>query len=84
MHAMTIDRLLRSTGVHAAASRIAHVMLVLSVLAWPALALAQPSAAPSAELQKEPKIWFGYLIIFVFFAAIIVVSLMPSKRSHQD
>ena len=70
--------------VRLAAHRIAHLMLMLSVFVWPALALAQRSGAPSADLQKGPKIWFGYLMIFVFFAAIIVISLMPSKRSHQD
>jgi len=44
------------------------------------------TAPPSPSLQDTagPPAWVGYLIMFLLFAVIIAVSLMPTKRSHQD
>ena len=49
------------------------------------VSLAQ-TAPPSPSLSEEagPPAWLGFLIMFVLFAIVISISLMPSKRSHQD
>jgi len=49
---------------------------------WPALALAQSAPQPTA--RKVPPVWLGYLVIFVLLVVVLAVSMMPSKRSHQD
>ena len=41
-------------------------------------------AAPQPNLLKAPAVWLGLLVMFVLLAMTITVSLMPSKRSHQD
>ena len=55
----------------------------LAVLA-PAIAWAQDNAPPQPTLRKSAPAWLGYLAMFVLLVVVIVVSLMPSKRSHQD
>jgi hypothetical protein len=47
------------------------------------LALAQ-AAAPAPTATKASPAWLGYLIVFVLLAAVVSVSLMPSRRSHQE
>jgi len=44
----------------------------------------QAVAAPTPQLSKKYPAWVGYLAIFVMIAGIIPLSLMPSKRTHQD
>jgi hypothetical protein len=66
----------------ASALRWTMVMATLLTLVWPAVCMAQ--AAPAPTLNKTPKVWVGYLFIFVFLVITLGVSLMPSKRSHQD
>jgi len=57
---------------------------VMAVLA-PAVALAQRPATPDQpSLRNVPKPWLGYLIIVVLLAIVLVIRLMPSKRSHQN
>lgn len=46
------------------------------------LALAQ-AAAPAPTATKASPAWLGYLLVFILLAAVVSVSLMPSKRSHQ-
>jgi hypothetical protein len=58
---------------------IAFAMLTM----WPAVALAQ-TAPPPPQLQKVPPVWLGYLVMALLLAVVLAVSLMPSKRSHQD
>ena len=41
-------------------------------------------AAPQPALTKKYPAWVGYLAIFIMVASILPLSLMPSKRSHQD
>lgn len=43
-----------------------------------------PRAAPQPRLNKKYPVWVGYLVIFLMIVGIMGVSLMPSKRSHQD
>jgi hypothetical protein len=67
-------RLLR--GIAPAAVR------VLAVTA-PAVAWAQ-SGPPQPNLKQTPPVWIGFLLMFVLLAAVMAVSLLPSKRGHQD
>ena len=41
-------------------------------------------AVPEPTLSRSSKVWMGYAVMFVLAAVVIAVSLMPSKRSHQD
>jgi hypothetical protein len=59
-------------GLHAAA------------VLMPAVALAQESAPPAPGLSKNAPPWMGYIIMVFLLALVLGVSLMPSKRSHQD
>jgi NADH:ubiquinone oxidoreductase subunit H len=46
-----------------------------------ALAAAVP---PTPNVRKGPATWMGYGLMFLFFAAVLLISIMPSKRGHQD
>ena len=50
----------------------------------PAVAWAQSTAPPTPGLRRTPAAWVGYLVIFVLLALVLAVSLIPSKRGHQD
>jgi len=51
----------------------------------PAVVLAQGTSTPDQpSLRNAPKPWMGYLIIVVLLAVVMAISLMPSKRGHQD
>jgi heme exporter protein D len=39
---------------------------------------------PQPRLTRSPPVWLGYLITVVLLAVVMAVSLMPSKRGHQD
>lgn len=41
-------------------------------------------AAPTPSVTRSPYVVLGYIIVFVLLVMVIAVSLMPSKRSHQD
>ncbi|MHC5113064.1 MAG: hypothetical protein ACYTGP_01390 [Planctomycetota bacterium] len=59
-------------------------VFVMTILA-PAIAMAQdPTAPPSPSLKRYAPEWIGYLVIAVLLILVIAVSLMPSKRGHQD
>ena len=59
---------------------IRWALMVLAVLA-PAVAQAQST---DQVLQRAPPVWLGYLVMFVLLVVVLAVSLMPSKRGHQD
>ncbi len=65
------------------ARRLSTLAIMLAIYAWPAIALAQ-QAPPAPSLRRSPPVWLGLLVMFVLLAAILSVSLLPSKRSHQD
>lgn len=58
-------------------------MAALLAALSPAVVLAQ-QGPPQPALQRAPALWLGLLIISVLLAIVLAVSLMPSKRSHQD
>ncbi len=41
-------------------------------------------AAPQPNVTNTPAPWVGFAIMFVLMAVVLAISLMPSKRSHQD
>ncbi|MHC4992041.1 MAG: hypothetical protein ACYTGC_13795 [Planctomycetota bacterium] len=60
-----------------------RIMAVFLTLACPAIALAQ-NPPPDVSLSRSQPAWMGYGLMFLLSAAVIAISLMPSKRSHQD
>lgn len=48
-----------------------------------AAALAQ-TPAPQPTIKNAPPVWVGYLLMAVLMIIVIGISLLPSKRSHQD
>lgn len=64
-------------------NRVKMVSLMVAVLLWPAIALAE-SPAPAPILKKAPPIWLGLLVMVLLLAIVLAISLMPSKRGHQD
>jgi len=56
----------------------------LAVLATPIAALAQDDSPPQPVLRQAPPQWIGYAIMFVMVVIVLFLSLMSSKRSHQD
>lgn len=60
------------------------LLALLLTAALPAVCLAQAAAPPAPELNRNEPVWVGYAFMFLLTAAVIAISLMPSKRSHQD
>lgn len=55
------------------------------ILTVPASVWAQQATpAPQPSLKKFPAPWIGMAFMFLMAAIVVVISLMPSKRSHQD
>lgn len=40
--------------------------------------------APTPTVKNAPAVWVGYLLMAVLLGLVLAVSLLPSKRSHQD
>lgn len=57
---------------------------LIAVIALPLWAQGGGGGAPSPELRRAPSPLIGYGIMALMFAAVIMVSLIPSKRGHQD
>jgi hypothetical protein len=53
-----------------------------------AAAPAAPAGAAGAPqtpgLSGGPPVWLGFAVMFLLTAVVVAISLMPSKRSHQD
>lgn len=66
-------------------SRAWALMPATALLLMTTAARAQEStAAPQPNLQKSPPVWLGLMVIFILLVLVITVSLMPSRRGHQD
>jgi len=50
----------------------------------PVVALAQGSAPPQPALSRSAPVWIGFLFMVILLTIVLGVSLMPSKRGHQD
>jgi hypothetical protein len=65
--------------------RRADLLAMTMMLAVPASVWAQ--ATPPPQPTHSGKGWanaVGYVLIFVLLIAVVFVSLIPSKRGHQD
>lgn len=65
------------------ASRLPMIAAILLAATATSAVVAQ-TAAPQPTLKNVPAAWVGYLLIAVLLIMVLGVSLMPSKRSHQD
>ncbi len=68
---MTLSRLMLAAGIAFAAVA-------------PAFAQGNPNAPRQPNVQNTAPAWIGYAAMFLLVAAVLAVSLYPSKRSHQD
>ena len=59
-------------------------IVCLTPLVLSALVLAQDDAPPQPSLRTYPPPWIGFLVMGVLLAMVVAVSLLPSKRGHQD
>lgn len=64
-------------------ARAGVAAMVALAWCWPAIVLAQ-AAAPQPSLRRSPPPWLGLLVMALLLAVVLGVSLMPSKRGHQD
>jgi len=70
--------------MHKLSIQVKSFFIALALMIWaPAMALAQ-TAAPQPMLKRAPPIWLGLLVMVLLLAIVLAISLMPSKRSHQD
>jgi drug/metabolite transporter (DMT)-like permease len=60
------------------------MMMAVFVALWPAIAWAQAKAPEPPVLRKSPPVWLGFLVMALLLVMVLAVSLMPSKRTHQD
>ncbi len=76
---MRIRPLITRLGWRGSALLVTALTLVAPAVAW-----AQTAAPPVPGLRRNPAQWIGYLVIFLFLALVLAVSIFPSKRGHQD
>lgn len=76
-------RILMTMRNHLANLYRGMLLLVFSVvLVTPDVVWAQ--AAPAPNVRNSPKVWIGLMTILLLLVVVVAVSLMPSKRGHQD
>lgn len=71
------------TRLRRMARRLAIFAMPLWLMLAPVIVWAE-SAAPNPALKKAPPAWVGMAVMFVLAGLVIFVSLLPSKRGHQD
>lgn len=64
--------------------RLFRTISALAPLALATIASAQAEKPPEPTFTPQTSPIVGYLVAAVLFGIIVVVSLMPSKRSHTD
>ncbi|HIN09956.1 MAG TPA: hypothetical protein EYM64_05215 [Phycisphaerales bacterium] len=66
-------------------SRLPTLLFACVCLAYGSpLVLAATTAPPVPSLRKVPATWMGMGLMFIFFGIVIAISLISSKRGHQD
>jgi heme A synthase len=58
-------------------------LALTSPLLAPATAMAQ-NAPRDPQIGQRSPVWLGYLVAAVFAGILIVLTLFPSKRQHDD
>lgn len=63
-----------------------HAWLIGMALALLALSAEAAAAVrpPTPQQVDSPPLWLYYLILIVLTGATVALSILPSKRSHQD
>ncbi len=62
-------------------SGVPGLVIAAAILAPAVVVCAQ---VPAAQLRRAPPVWLGYLVMFGLLTAVMLASLMPSKRGHQE
>ncbi|MEM7228329.1 MAG: hypothetical protein AAF432_05870 [Planctomycetota bacterium] len=62
-------------------TRLWLLMVTLTNLFSTAVAIAGP---PNPNIRKNPPAWVGFAVMAILVGVVIFISLLPSKRSHQD
>jgi len=79
---------LRSVLALRFAGAVVALTLAALVCVDPAFAQLPPMdgvmTPPDAQMLRNEPVWPGYVVIFVLGVVIVAISLMPSKRAHQD
>jgi FtsH-binding integral membrane protein len=78
---MSVRRFLHRWTAALTAMLVPLALASTAALAAPGAGSAAPPA-PTLRNAAHPAI--GFIVIFLLLVAVIAVSLMPSKRSHQD
>jgi len=71
-------------GVHQVLSKALSAACVVAAVVAPVTALAQDNAPPQPNLTRYAPTWVGFFFMVVLLAVVVGVSLLPSKRGHQD
>ncbi len=58
--------------------------LAAAAVLAPVTALAQDAAPPQPTLTRSAPPWVGFLFMVVLLTVVLGVSLLPTKRGHQD
>jgi hypothetical protein len=61
--------------------------IVITTLCSPlftSIVSAAMTSPPEPNLRKTPAAWMGFMLMFLFFGIMVTISLMTSKRGHQD
>ena len=59
----------------------AAMLLIAEIAVAMPAALAPPQPANN---KNTPAVWVGILVMIIIVGVILTISLMPSRRSHQD
>ncbi len=60
------------------------VLLAIALVVAPAFAQESPNAPRQPAVKNFPAAWVGYAAMFFIMALVVMVSLYPSKRGHQE
>ncbi len=65
-------------------SKALPATLAAAAVLAPVTVLAQDAGPPQPTLSRSAPPWVGFLFMVILLAVVLGVSLMPSKRGHQD